>query len=61
MMKNSRLQIFFEISVLKNFSIFTGKYMCWGLFLKKETIKKSLQRRCFPVSIAKFLRTEHHQ
>ena len=44
--RNSRLQVFFKIDVLKNFAIFTGKHLCW-----------SLQHRCFPVNIAKFLRT----
>ena len=41
--RSSRLQMFFKISALKNFAIF------W--------IKKSLQHRCFPVNIAKFLKT----
>ena len=27
--------MFFEIVVLKNFSIFTGKYLCWSFFLIK--------------------------
>ena len=27
--------MFFKISVLKNFAIFTGKHLCWGLFLTK--------------------------
>ena len=43
-------------AVLKNFAIFTGKQLCWGLFLIKF-MKKRLQHRCFPVKIAlKFLR-----
>ena len=36
--------------VLKNF-IFTGKHMCWSDFIKKR-----LQRKCFTVKFAKFLR-----
>ena len=49
--------------VLKNLAIFTGKYLCWSLFFNKmqafsrNFIKKKLQHRCFPVNIAKFLRT----
>ena len=37
----------------------TGKHLCWSLFLiKLQTfIEKRLQQRCFPVNIAKFLRT----
>ena len=31
----------FEIGVLKNFTIFTEKHRCWGLFLiKLETLLK---------------------
>ena len=30
--------MFFEISSLKNFAIFTGKQLCWGLFLIKLQI-----------------------
>ena len=26
--------MFFKIGILKSFAIFTGKYLCWGLFLK---------------------------
>ena len=51
---------------LKNFSIFTGKQLCWSLFLielhacslvilLKET--PTQYHRCFPVNIAKFSRT----
>ena len=38
--------------VLKNFTIFIGKHLRWGFFLVKL-----FQHRCFPVNIAKFLRT----
>ena len=58
--RSSPSQMFFKIVVLKNFAIFTGKYLRWRLFLIKlpacKFIKKGLQRRCFPVNIAKFLR-----
>ena len=27
--------MFFEIGVLRNFAIFTGKHQCWSLFLRK--------------------------
>ena len=33
--RNSRSQMFFEIGVLKNSAIFTGKHLCWSLFLMK--------------------------
>ena len=38
---------------LKNLANFTGKHLCWSLFL----IKLRLQHKCFPVKFAKFLRT----
>ena len=58
------VQMFSKTGVLKNFKIFTGKNLCWSLFLIKFQdwrptflFKKRLQRRCFSVNIAKFLRT----
>ena len=27
--------MFYKKAVLKNFAIFTGKHLCWGLFIKK--------------------------
>ena len=38
--------------VLKSFANFTGKQLCWSLFLVKLRAY-----RCFPVKLAKFLRT----
>ena len=55
--------MFFEIGVLKNFATFTGKHALESLLNKVASlkpcnfIKKRLQHRCFPVNIAKFLRT----
>ena len=47
--------------VLKNFVIFTGKHLCWRLFLIKlqacKFIEKRLQHWCFPLHVKKFLRT----
>ena len=40
--------MFFKIGSIKNFAIFTGKHLCWGLFLIKLQV--------LPVDIAKFLR-----
>ena len=42
------------------FAIFTGKHLCWSLFFIKLQAfrpKKKLQYKCFPMNIAKFLRT----
>ena len=33
--RSSRSQMFLKIGVLKNFVIFTGKHLCWILFLIK--------------------------
>ena len=33
--RSSRWQMFFKIRVLDNFAIFTGKHMCWSIFLIK--------------------------
>ena len=60
--RSSCYQMFFKIGVLKNFGTFTRKYLCWSLLLIKlqawrTIIKKKLQRRCFPVKFAKFLKT----
>ena len=59
----SRWQMFFKTVVLKNLANFTGKHLCWNLFLIKlqasglcKFIKKRLQHRCFAVKLAKFLR-----
>ena len=61
---NSCSQIFFKTAVLKNFLMYTGKYLCWSRILIKFRywrpaflFKKSLQHRCFYVKIAKFLKT----
>ena len=38
--RSSCSQIFIKISVLKNFAIFTGKHLCWSLFLRKLQVLK---------------------
>ena len=62
--RSSRLQMFFKIGVLKNCANFTGKHLCWSLFLKNSCslkacnfIIKRLQHRCFTVRFTKFLKT----
>ena len=57
------MQIFLKIGILKSFTNFTSKHLCWSLFLKNlqavdlQLHRKRLQRRCFPVKFAKFVRT----
>ena len=48
---NSHRRCSVKKSVLRNFAIFTGKYLCASLYLK------FFQQRYFPVNVAKFLRT----
>ena len=48
---SSRLQIFFKIDVLKNFTIFTVKH----LWRSATLLKKRPQHKCFLVNITKFL------
>ena len=31
--KSNRLQMYFKVGAQKNFAIFTGKDLCWSLFL----------------------------
>ena len=33
--RSSRFQMFLKIGVFKNFTTFTGKHLCWSLFLIK--------------------------
>ena len=56
--------MFYKKAILKNFVIFTGEHLYWGLFLIKvaglqasKCIKKGLQRKYFLVNIGKFIRT----
>ena len=56
--------MFFKIGILKRFTKFTGKHLCQSLFFNKVTdlrpatlLKKRLWHKCFPVNLAKFLRT----
>ena len=45
---NSRSQMFFKIGVFMNFSIFTGKHLCWSLFLiKLQAFKKETPAQVF--------------
>ena len=56
--------MFFQIGVPKNFAIFTGKHLCWSLFLIKLQAFRSItllqidsNTGFFPVKFANFLRT----
>ena len=51
-------------SAFKKLALFTGKHLRWNLFVNEDAalqscsiMKKRLQSRCFPIKIAKFLRT----
>ena len=36
--RSSRSQMFFKISVLKNFATFTGKHLCWPSFSRQQIL-----------------------
>ena len=63
MYTSNRLQMFFKVAVLKNFAIFTGKHLCWSLFLIKYPAFRAttLLKGGFPANIAKFLRTTFYR
>ena len=57
-------EVFHKRTVLKSFSIFTGKCLCWSLFFAQVAdlqfcnfIKKRFRCRCFSVNITKILKT----
>ena len=60
---SSRLEVFCEKGIIKNFVKYTGKYLRKSLFLIKlqalasNLNKNRLWQRCFTVNFAKFLRT----
>ena len=57
--RNSQRRCSLNKAVFKDFAIFTGKQLCWSHFLRQacKFIENGLQHNCFPVNIAKFLRT----
>ena len=63
----SRPQMFFGTGAFKNFTIFTGKRLCWSLFLIKiqasglQFYQKKLQHRWFSVKFAKSWRASFLQ
>ena len=60
--RSTRSQIFLKIGVFQKTAIFTQKYLCWNLFLKKlktwspATYLKEIQNRFYPVNIERFLK-----
>ena len=60
-------EVFCKSDILKSFTIFTEKRLCWSHFFNKVAessclqhcrfITKKLQLRCFSVNIVNFLRT----
>ena len=45
--RNSRSQMYFKIGVFKNFANFTGKHLCWSLFLIKLQARDYFYRKTF--------------
>ena len=62
--KSSHQRCSVKKGVLRNFAKYTGKHLCQSLLFNKvaglrpaPSLKKILCHRCFPVNLAKFLRT----
>ena len=53
--------MFFKIGVVKNFNFVLESFFNKVADLQANFIKKKLQHRCFPVNIAKFLRTAFYR
>ena len=59
-LKKQPPEVFFKKCVLKNFVVLTGKHLCWNLFTDLQFcnfVWKRHQILCFPLNIAKLLRT----
>ena len=58
---SSRPEVFCKKGVLRNFARFTGKHLCKSFFYSinwpATLLKKKLWHRCFPVNLAKFVKT----
>ena len=66
--RSSCQEVFCKKGVLKNFAKFMGKQLCRCLFFNKlagmkptTLLKKRLWHMCFPLNLAKFLRTPFHR
>ena len=62
--RSSRPEVFCKKGVLRNFTKFTQKHLCYSLFFNKVAglkpatlLKKRPWHKCFSVNFAKFLRT----
>ena len=62
--RSRRLEVFCKKAVQRNFAKFTGKHLCQCLFFNKvaglspaSLLKRRYWHMCFPVNVAKFLRT----
>ena len=61
--RRSCREVFCKKVILKNFTKFTGKHLCWSLSFNKVVdlmpdtlLKKRLQHRCFPDNFVKFFK-----
>ena len=62
--RSRRLEVFCKKAVQRNFAKFTGIHLCQCLFFNKvaglspaSLLKRRYWHMCFPVNVAKFLRT----
>ena len=45
--RSSHTQMFFKTDIIKNFAIFTGKHLCWSLFIEPWTLRSAFGK-CQP-------------
>ena len=67
-LKKQPSEVLCKKGILKNFAIFTGKQLCWSLFLIKlqalrpaTLLNKRLPHSCLLANFAKFLRTPFYR
>ena len=51
--RSSHTQMVFKTSVTRNFAIFTGKHLCWSLFLKFNLVPKETSTQLFSCEYCK--------
>ena len=59
MHRNSHLQMLFKISILKSFTIFTAKLLCWRLSRPATLLKRDSNAGVFPWMLQNFDEYSH--
>ena len=59
--RSSRRRCSIKKAVLKNFTIFTGKHLCWSLFLTKLQACNFIPKRFFPNRLSTWIFVIHFE